>query len=297
MIPQEWLSTSHMHLESTRKKHCRCLTYRSKQQGKQLCCRSDANTFIPTDLHYLYRQNLWQSLYITDCFLASSLGRPNTITCETASELCSMSDQPFSKAMSQKDSSLFFSVNVSKIVGEILSRVYYKRKASRSIAHLLSLRFNEWMRELPPDLHWRGSEFQSQNPDLILRRLHINLIYFNGIILLTRPFLLYEINKKLSEPVNESPSRNIEQSGSDPRAKSGRPEQAYCFHGACVRSALHSIIAINAAFSANALPRRDPFVMQVHPAQASPEWILIDLQLLAIFGGSCGPRKHILPCA
>jgi hypothetical protein len=182
-----------------------------------------------------------------------------------------MSDQPFSKAMSQRDSALFFSVSAFKILGEILSHVYYKRKASRSVAYLLSLRFNKWMRELPPDLHWRGSQFQARDPDLVLRRLHINLIYFNGITLLTRPFLLYEINKKLSEPVNESPSGNTEQPGSGPRAKSGRPEQAYCFHGACVRSALHSITAVNAAFSANALPRRDPFVMRALPAQVSSE--------------------------
>lgn len=169
--------------------------------------------------------------------------------------------------MSQRDSALFFSVKALKIVGEILSRIYYKQKASRSIAYHLSLRFNEWTRELPPDLHWRGSQFLAQDPDFVLRRLHINLIYFNGIILLTRPFLLYEINKKLSEPVNEPPSRSTEQPGSGPREKSRRPEQAYCFHGACVRSALNSITAVNAAFSANALPRRDPFVMQALSAQ------------------------------
>jgi hypothetical protein len=34
-----------------------------------------------------------------------------------------------------------------------------------------------------------------------------------------------------------------------------------CFHGACVQSAVHVISIIHAVFSANALPRKDPFVI------------------------------------
>jgi hypothetical protein len=193
--------------------------------------------------------------------MAMSLGRPNAINCEIASALCSTSAQPLDRATLPEGNSLFYTVNASKIVGEVLSRVYHKRKASRSIAYLLLLRFSEWMRDLPLDLHFRSSSFQDQDPDLTLKRLHINLIYFNGIILLTRPFLLYEISRQLEPPMEERMSRNMDQSACGRRPEKGRPDQAFCFHGACVRSALHSITTVNAVFSVNSLPRRDPFVM------------------------------------
>jgi hypothetical protein len=195
-----------------------------------------------------------------DCFLATTLGRPNTIDFETASELCSTCSQDLNRAISPQANSLLFSITASKIVGEILSRVYHKRKASRAIAYLLSLRFSEWMKDLPLDLHWRGSKVQAQDPDLTLRRLHINLIYFNGLILLTRPFFLDQITRRLLGPVNDTTLNTYKLAGS-PRKERQRPEQSFCFHGACVRSALHSIEAIHAVFSVNALPRRDPFVM------------------------------------
>jgi hypothetical protein len=196
-----------------------------------------------------------------DCFLATTLGRPNTIDFETASELCSTYTQDLNRATSPEANSLSFSVTASKIVGEILSRVYHKRKASRAIAYFLSLRFSEWMKELPLELHWRGSKVQAQDPDLTLRRLHINLIYFNGLILLTRPFFLDQITRRLLGPANDTSSLNTYQSACGSRKERQRPEQAFCFHGACVRSALHSIEAVHAVFSVNALPRRDPFVM------------------------------------
>jgi hypothetical protein len=117
------------------------------------------------------------------------------------------------------------------------------------------------MKELPLDLHWRGSKVQAQDPDLTLRRLHINLIYFNGLILLTRPFFLDQITRRLLGPANDATSLTTYQSACGPRKERQRPEQAFCFHGACVRSALHSIEAVRAVYSVNALPRRDPFVM------------------------------------
>jgi hypothetical protein len=98
------------------------------------------------NLHFSCRRNLWRSLYVMDCFMAMSLGRPNAIDCEIASALCSTSAQQLDSATLPEGNSLFFTVNASKIVGEVLSRVYHKRKASRSIAYLLLLRFSEWMR-------------------------------------------------------------------------------------------------------------------------------------------------------
>lgn len=243
---------------------------------------------------------LWQSLYIMDCFLSSSLGRPNAISCACVSELCPPTLTQQSDDNHQLNN-LLASVNASKITSEILSRVYQKRKAVRSISYALSLQFSEWMKALPMRLHWRQISLDPQDPVLTLERLHINLIYFHGIILLTRPFLLYQISlqlKRTSNQPTESAHELQEQSG---QSWNGKPEQVFCFHGACVRSAIHTINAVHAVFTSEALPRRDPFVMyailfssfliNIHPFSLK----LISLQILALFSNSCYSSKHLLP--
>jgi len=196
-----------------------------------------------------------------DCFLATSLGRPSHVSCETASELCCTPSQS-SVGLASAENDLFFAVSASKIVGKILSQVYHKRKASRSIAHQLSLRFNDWLQQLPPDLHWRDSSLQE--PTLILKRLHINLIRFHGIIILTRPFFLHQINKQVAEREEESIARENDPMLYGSRTEKEHAAQKFCFDSACVRAAMHSVTAVNSAFISDVLPRRNPFVMYVN---------------------------------
>src|SRR3954451_9832917 len=142
-----------------------------------------------------------------DCFLATSLGRPNHVSCETASELCSMPTQSSSRPISSAGNDLTFAINASKIVGKVLSRVYHKRKATRSVAYQLSLRFGEWLQQLPPELCLRASSFENQDPALTLNRLHIHLICFHGIIILTRPFFLHQISRQVADLEENSATR------------------------------------------------------------------------------------------
>ncbi|KIM99984.1 hypothetical protein OIDMADRAFT_70834, partial [Oidiodendron maius Zn] len=198
------------------------------------------------------RRKLWQSLYIMDSFLATSLGRPSSINAISDSDLyASLS----SSEIASDSNELLFSVKASKIASDILSRIYRNRKASRSIAYTLSLQLGDWMKELPEELHWRRISVLSEDQHMTLKRLHINLIYFHGIQLLTRPFLLHKISKQLGGEMRS------EQQNLPSRVDIGRPEQIFCFHGACVRSAMHTINGVYATYNVSALPRRDPFVI------------------------------------
>lgn len=225
------------------------------------------------------RRNLWQSLYVMDCFLSSSLGRPNAITSESMAELYPHTTQDIPSNNIDSDSTdLIATVKTSQIIGEILSRVYNKRKASRSVAYTLSLKFSEWMRKLPAKLHWRQISIDTSDPSLTLKRLHINLTYFHGVLLLTRPFLLYEISVKLkaTQPTRSDAGQHIHPRQIDSQS----PEQAFCFHGACVRSAIHTITAVHAAFKSDALPRRDPFVMYTPPSSLLNKALSISVTVL-----------------
>ncbi|TVY44117.1 hypothetical protein LOCC1_G004003 [Lachnellula occidentalis] len=133
--------------------------------------------------------------------------------------------------------------------------------ASPSVAYQLSLRFSEWSQQLPPDLHWRASSFQTQDPTLTLKRLHINLICFHGIIILTRPFFLHQISRQVAELGADSTARKNDHMAYDSRTGKDHQEQTLCFDSACVQAALHSVTAVNNAFTTDALPRRNPFVI------------------------------------
>lgn len=212
--------------------------------------------------HNISRRKLWHSLYIMDCFLAASLGRPNSINYDTA--LDSRSFTPLNQSSGrnrQENNELHFSVTASKVIGDILSRIYHKREASRSVAYALSLRLSEWMKELPDELHWRRISAQNEGQDLALKRLHVNMIYFHAVLLLTRPFLLHQITRQLERTTRDTSSYSSGQRNQPSSVDAGRPEQDFCFHGACVRSAMHTITGIYAVYSISALPRRDPFVM------------------------------------
>lgn len=199
---------------------------------------------------YVCRRKLWKSLYVMDSFLSSSLGRPNAIC---LSELSPSQDHAASSFEKSPEGEAFLaSYTASKITGEVLTRVYQTRKASRSVALDISMKFNDWLKYLPPNLHWE----RLQGPDEItLQQIHLNLIYFHGIILLTRPFLLYQINQSLKRSIDPTYDMRLRSN------QSADFTQANCFHGACVRSAAHTITVVQVAFSKNLLRRQDPFIM------------------------------------
>jgi hypothetical protein len=132
-----------------------------------------------------------------------------------------------------------------------VNKIYQKRKASRSVAYQLSLRFSEWLQKLPSELHWRMLSAPKQDAALTLYRLHTNLSWFHGIIILTRPFFLYQMSTQTLGDQSEN--------AHDPRTEKQPPE--FCFDSACVRAALQSITAVDDVFTTGILPRRNPFVM------------------------------------
>ena len=188
------------------------------------------------------------------------LGRPNGISTRDALDSFSASgeDDP-----EQEDSvevaALTASVTASRLIGDILSYVYAERKISVKLAHHLSSKFQSWKAALPPILHWKNISLPMQDPRTTLAQLHVNLSYFHGIILLTRPFLLQKIGDLMRADKGDGgmlgPPKMME------RTKETSGASAEPFPPACVRSAVYSIDAVQSALLKRALPRRDPFVM------------------------------------
>lgn len=197
-----------------------------------------------------------------DCFLSAMLGRPNGINCRDATDSfaagCDSGDLWTSSDDTLELASITASVRASCLVGDILSNVYADRKISTELAHAISNKFQAWKDSLPAFLHWQNIEMPDEDPKATLAQLHVNLNYFHGIILLTRPFLLQRVSDEIRALRDTDGGLLSRQTHELPETDSAKTAP---FQAACVRSALYTINAVQAALLKRALPRRDPFVM------------------------------------
>lgn len=193
-----------------------------------------------------------------DCFLSASLGRPTGIHVRDAVDSFD-DDNGDSDREDIEVTALLASVRSARLIGDILSRVYTERKISVKLAQKLSTQFQSWNNSLPPSLHWQNISIPNEDPRTTLAQLHVNLSYFHGLILLTRPFFLQKILNQIRPP------KPAEDGMLDPSQAKAKSENAIAsedsFPAACVRAALYSIEAVQSALLKRAFPRRDPFVM------------------------------------
>lgn len=197
------------------------------------------------------RRDLWKSLYVMDCFISAMLGRPNSINSRDAPQSSFASDEDDAEGDEGIEAAaLTASTRASQLIGDILSYVYAERKISVKLVHHLSSRFHLWKESLPAILRWQNISLPSEDPRTSLAQLRVNLSYFHGIILLTRPFLLQKIISLVR------PGRYRMDDKDETSSASAEP-----FPPACVQSAVYSINAVQSALLKRALPRRDPFVM------------------------------------
>ncbi|KAH0527899.1 hypothetical protein TsFJ059_002822 [Trichoderma semiorbis] len=195
------------------------------------------------------RRNLWRSLFVLDRFLATALGRPAAI-CE---EDCS-SDALFSPAAAQQEEvirtvNLDASVRISKSIGTMLKKVYSERKISTKLAQEIVDDCQLWAFNGDPSLAAHDLLHGKAPAETGIPILHVQLLHYHSILLLSRPFfidLLVKTRPTISndvEPFHRTFTRSEK------------------FSQACVAASTHSVTLIQAAFEAKYLPRRNPFIL------------------------------------
>jgi Fungal specific transcription factor domain len=207
----------------------------------------------------ILRKNLWRSLFVLDGFLSASLGRPTAISEDDCSgdsfrtdNKHNAADPLFIPANKSHASSISLeaSVRSSQVIGIILRKVYSKRKISTKLAQEIADKCKAWPKELDASLHWRQMVTASApNSSHGIAILHVNLLYCHTIILLTRPFFLFLLNKVQQERAHDEQR---------PQRVGSRMEK---FSEACVMASCHSIILVQNALDGGYLSHRDPFVM------------------------------------
>jgi hypothetical protein len=207
------------------------------------------------------RKDLWRSIFVMDRLLSCSLGRPTAISEDDCSgdtlhppdnrvrhQSWSFSPKTVYDFNETGPHALEAIVRSCKVIGVILRKVYQQRKISTRLAQEISDICKSWPRLLTPILQWRQAATASPSQGVAI--LHVNLFYCHSVILLTRPFLLYILNKETQRHVGQ------------PGLRGPRPfHRMERFSEACVIASVHTILLVQNAYEAGHLSRRNPAVI------------------------------------
>lgn len=228
------------------------------RSAQALGLHREESMVIFSDSEQHLRRNVWRTLFVLDRFLAACLGRPITITEEDCSEHAlehptgGETNQPAMSDETRVTSSeaLSAAVKSSCLIGLTLKKVYSKRrKVSTLVAQEIADRLETWERELQQNLHCRRIMEEAMGRAEAVAILHINLLHYHSVLLLTRPFFLYLLKLGCDD---------FSRSSQKPPHFSLRLER---FSQVCVEAAQRTIILVRAAFDADYLPRCNPFII------------------------------------
>ncbi|EFQ28571.1 fungal specific transcription factor domain-containing protein [Colletotrichum graminicola] len=215
--------------------------------------RVQENHFIFKSHEIRLRRNLWRSLFVLDRFLAASLGRPVAIDeeeCSTEALLVfEKNAQGELVRVTDPNDGLDAAVRSCRIIGQILKKIYARRRISVRLAQEIWERCSSWYSTLSSDLAGGKVAADPGHPAQGIAALHVNLLYCHSILLLTRPFFLC----LLSKVHGERSGLNL------PVPRWIHRMSRYC--EACLHASSQTINLVQKAYESNYLPQRNPFVL------------------------------------
>lgn len=197
------------------------------------------------------RRRIWKSVRLLDIFLSASLGRP-----PATSDVSMETDKNVAEEAAQVTSTDPFSNKVlalCDIFERIVIDVYMKKAVSTRLADSISGQYRDWTNDLPESLQLSNLDPGEDDPEKLTKALaasHIISAYHWSIILLTRPFLTFQIIKDMSRGGQDSQINDqMEQSS------------IKTYADACVDSSLRSLNIASTLMQYPSLPHRLPFII------------------------------------
>jgi hypothetical protein len=143
------------------------------------------------------------SLCTLDLLVSSILGRPPA-TANLHSEPADVESTP---QIGAGDDRLVASHNMTRILDEIVSRLYNEKAASTEVAESLLDKLKQWSNDLPESLLSSPSTPQERlaAQEHIIGSLHIACAYHFAVIIVTRPFMVQVLGVRLARLHQESP--------------------------------------------------------------------------------------------
>ncbi|GAB7354298.1 hypothetical protein MBLNU459_g4818t1 [Dothideomycetes sp. NU459] len=197
------------------------------------------------------RLRTWTGVRVLDMFFSGTLGRP-----PATSDLAS--DSILETGCQHYNDMDRFSQKVLKLCGiteRILLDVWEKKAASTRLADAISRKYRDWTADLPAELQLQKFVHDHDPGKLkeLLAASHVITSYHCSIILLTRPFLKFQILKD----INRRDCERAPTTGGETRESSAMKT----FADACVDSALRNLTIAHDLIIYASLPKRLPFIL------------------------------------
>lgn len=203
----------------------------------------ETHVIFPPD-EQVVRRNVWRSLFVLDRFLAAALGRPTMISEEDCSNDSLDGPSEPSTPAPRVASSLSVAVEIAKVTGCILQKIYSTRRVSVRLGQRFAADCSRLEGLLREELSWERAMDPGTPPIHAISILHLNLYYCHAVVLYTRPFFLFLLKKDQVDGVPLSRfSTRIQK-----------------FSKTCVKISENTVGMVHGAFMARYLPQRNPFV-------------------------------------
>lgn len=194
------------------------------------------------------RDRIWKSLRVVDMLISNLLGRPpstSDVDC-TVKYNTSETSLPFQIL----DSSVQIFMIIERVVVEVYSRKRISLRIATYVSHQLKSWASRWLRQFV-DITTRSSTGFAGR-DSTVGACQVLCSYYYGIMLLTKPFLLYELYDVLGAPV-KAPGTRAE---NDEKKK---------FADAALDAASSFVETLEAVIATGSMPFRVPLIVYVQP--------------------------------
>lgn len=162
--------------------------------------RTEVNARFGHDIRR-QRDRLWKSLRIVDLFLSTSMGRPPA----TSDVDCTVPYEEKDENGNEVFDLLNSSVQIFLILEMVVVEIYSRKKISLRLTEGISLQLRDWsirwLRKLKDVI---ASPVEAQDRAQVAGACQILSTYYYAVMLVSRPFLMYELCRRLSDPALSS---------------------------------------------------------------------------------------------
>ncbi|AEO67879.1 uncharacterized protein THITE_2117029 [Thermothielavioides terrestris NRRL 8126] len=158
--------------------------------------RTAVNARFGPELHR-QRDRLWKSLRVLDLFLSTSMGRPPaTSDLDCTVQYRAHDDEAGHETVDLLDAAAQIFLVIEAIVVEIYSRRKISPRLTEGISRELREWSTRWLQQLKDIIEGTSRYHQ---PGMVNGACQILCSYYYAVILVSRPFLMVELHRRLSE--------------------------------------------------------------------------------------------------
>ncbi|KAF4986959.1 hypothetical protein FDECE_15677 [Fusarium decemcellulare] len=170
--------------------------------------RTEVNARFGHEVHR-QRDRLWKSLRVVDLFLSTSMGRPpatsdvdNTVPYQSPADIADESPDLLNA-----------SVQIFLVLEGMVTEIYSRRKISLQLTEGISLQLRDWSARWLKKLKDIIANPDAQDRAQASGACQVLSTYYYAVMLVSRPFLMYELCRRLSDTSTTSNGRSSLTSG------------------------------------------------------------------------------------